>query len=499
MSAAPVFMPREHASPREHIVVDLDGTLVLTDTFVASLLETFRKYPLRIPRVILSLFGGRAACKRAAAALARLDVACLPYNEPLLDYLRGEHAAHHHLILATGADLSIANEVAAHLGIFDEVIASDGRRNVTGDEKLRAIRERIGDEPFTYAGNSRADLRVWRRAKSAILVGAPRSCARDLRQSGITIERDFGPPGVPVRGAAQRLRLLSRCLRTHQWSKNVLVFVPVFLGHRLGDSAVIGHALIAFLALSFCASALYIVNDLLDLQSDRLHPAKRRRPLAAGQIGVEAGVGISAAMVVAAGALSLLLPPDARILLACYATSSLLYSLKLKRLLFVDVVSLAMLYALRVLYGGAATGIAISVWTLAFSLFLFTSLAALKRVAELRRVKTSAAEVPNSRGYREEDCNQLASLASAGGYVAVLVFALYINSPEVTLLYAYPKGLWLLCPILIYWISRITLIANRGHLDDDPVAFALKDRATWISGVLAALVLVLSTWARFAH
>ena len=313
MSTAPVSLPREHSVPREHIVVDLDGTLVLTDTFVASLLETCRKYPLRIPRLALSLFGGRASCKRAAAALARLDVACLPYNEPLLDYLRGERAAHRHLILATGADLSIASRVAAHLGIFDEVIASDGSRNVTGDEKLRAIRERIGDEPFTYAGNSRADLRVWRRAKSAILVGAPRSCARDLRAAGIAIERDFAP-------SRQRLRLLSRCLRTHQWSKNVLVFVPVFLGHRLGDSAVIGHAMIAFLALSFCASSLYIVNDLLDLQSDRLHPTKRRRPLAAGHISVEAGVGIGVVMAMAAGALSLLLPPEARILLACYAT-----------------------------------------------------------------------------------------------------------------------------------------------------------------------------------
>ncbi len=482
MSSAPVSIPREY------IVVDLDGTLVLTDTFVASLLETFRKYPLRIPSLVLSLFGGRASCKRAAAALASLDVACLPYNEPLLAYLRLEHAAHHHLILATGADLSIANQVAAYLGIFDEVIASDGRRNVTGDEKLRAIRERIGDEPFTYAGNSRADLRVWRRAKSAILVGAPRSCARDLREAGIAIEHDFGR-------SRQRLRLLSRCLRTHQWSKNVLVFVPVILGHKLGNFAVIGHALIAFLALSFCASSLYIVNDLLDLQSDRLHPTKRRRPLAAGQIGVAGGLGIGATMACAAGALSLLLPAEARVMLLCYASSSLLYSLKLKRLLFVDVVTLAMLYALRVLYGGAATGITISVWTLAFSLFLFTSLAAVKRVAELRRVKTATVEIQNSRGYREEDGNQLASLASAGGYVAVLVFALYIDSPEVTLLYAYPKGLWLLCPILIYWISRIILIASRGHMDDDPVAFALKDRATWVSGVLAALVLLLSTWA----
>jgi 4-hydroxybenzoate polyprenyltransferase len=479
-------------SAAEPIVVDLDGTLVLTDTFAASFLEALRLQPACLPAVIRALLRGRAFCKGAVASVARLNVASLPYNAPLLEYLRQERATGHPLILATGADSSIATRVAEHLGIFDEVIASDGKRNMTGDEKLRAIRERIGDQPFTYAGNSRADLRVWRRSRSAILVDAPRSCARELRRAGIAVQRDFGR-------TRPRWSTLLRCLRVHQWSKNVLVLVPVLLAHKLQKPLVVWHALLAFLAISFCASALYIVNDLLDLQADRLHPTKRLRPLAAGQISVAAGLSISAFMAAAAGSLAILLPLEARLMLAVYALSSLLYSLKLKRLLFVDVVSLALLYDLRVLYGGAATGIEISVWTLAFSLFLFTSLAAVKRVAELRRVKavafagTSAMET--YRGYKEEDVVQLSSLASSGGYVAVLVFALYINSPEVTLLYGYPKLLWLLCPLLIYWISRITLIANRGHLDDDPVTFALRDRATWIVGILAGIILILSTWA----
>ena len=481
MSAIPVSVPT-----RENIVVDLDGTLVLTDTFVSSLLETLRKYPSRFPRVLAALFRGRASCKQAAASVARLDVACLPYNEPLLEYLRRERAAQSRLILATGADQSIANAVAEHLGIFDAVIASDGSRNMTGHEKVRAIRETLGDEPFTYAGNSRTDLRVWRHSQSAILVDAPASCARDLHSAGIPVGQEF-------RRVKSMWKPLLRCLRIHQWSKNVLVLVPVLLAHQLRDPRVLFHALIAFVALSFCASALYIANDLLDLQADRLHPVKRNRPLAAGRVSVPAGMALSLVLLFAAAGLAMSLPIAARLLLLCYGASSLTYSLFFKRLLFVDVVCLAMLYALRVLYGGSATGISISVWTLAFSLFLFTSLAAVKRVAELRRVRPGNFSY---RGYREEDVSQLASLASAGGYVAVLVLALYINSPEVKLLYRAPQVLWLLCPILIYWISRITLIANRGHLDDDPVSFALRDRATWVAGVIAGLVLLLSTWVQ---
>ena len=478
-------------SVREHIVVDLDGTLVFTDTFLASLLETLRNAPGQLPGVIAALFRGRACCKRAAATHARLNAASLPYNEPLLEYLRRARAAHSYLILATGADASIASSVAEHLGIFDAVIASDGERNCTGDEKVRAIREHIGDVPFIYAGNSRADLRVWRCSQSAILVDAPLSCSRELHHAGIAITCDFGRSRLSA-------KLLLRCMRVHQWSKNILVFAPAVLAHRLADPLVLGRAIVAFLAFSFCASAQYIINDLLDLQADRLHPTKRRRPLAAGKISVPTGVALSLLLALGSCALAWVLPFEARLLLACYAGSSLLYSLKLKRLLFVDIVTLAMFYALRVLYGGSATDITISVWTLSFSLFLFTSLAALKRVAELRRVKAATSPGQAYRGYRDDDCNQLSSLASAAGYVSVLVFALYINSPEVTLLYRFPRLLWLLCPILIYWISRITLIANRGSLDDDPVAFALKDRATWVVGILSVIILVLSTGVRIA-
>jgi 4-hydroxybenzoate polyprenyltransferase len=469
----------------DYIVVDLDGTLVLTDTFFSTVLEVLRKRPSRIVALIVALFHGRAECKRLAASLASLDVTSLPYNEPLIEYLRRQRAAGWRLVLATGSDISIARDVADHLGIFEDVIASEKGRNVTGSEKVSAIRERIGDAPFVYAGNSRADVKVWRQASSAILVDAPKSCERQLRQAGILVEWEFARP--------TNWKTVLRCLRCHQWAKNVLVFLPLIASHQVMNLRLTWWSAVAFLALSFCASALYIVNDLLDLQADRLHRTKRRRPLASGAMSIPAGIGLAAIMATAAFGLSLALPAQSRLLLAAYAAASLLYSLKLKQLLFVDVVSLALFYAFRVFYGGAATGIRISVWTLAFSLFLFASLAIVKRLTELRKATAESGTALSYRAYREEDANHLSSLAAAGGYVSVLVLALYINSPEVQLLYRRPELLWLLCPVLIYWISRLTLLANRGELNDDPVTFALKDFSTWVTGLIGGIIVLLST------
>ena len=481
---SPTLAPSSKLLP-ECIIVDLDGTLVQTDTFVATLLEAIRRHPLSVFSLLAALFRGRAECKRLAASLAPLDVTVLPYNDSLVEYLHEQRTFGRRIVLATGADISVANKVADYLGVFHEVIASDKGRNMIGNEKMSAIRECIGEATFAYAGNSRSDLKVWRHAHSAILVDAPRSCVRELNRAKISVQREMVSP-------KWSLKTLLRCLRWHQWSKNILVFLPLVASHQILNIKLAWLSALGFLSLSFCASALYIVNDLLDLQADRLHPSKRNRPLASGALPLNAGLILAAVMVIAAGSVAWMLPMDARLLLAAYAVASLTYSLKLKRLLFVDVVSLALFYALRVLYGSEVTGIKLSVWTVAFSLFLFTSLATLKRLTELRKVNTRLAGTHGYRAYKEADANQLSSLSSAAAYVSVLVLALYINSPEVQLLYRHPQGLWLLCPMLIYWISRLTLIANRGELDDDPVSFALKDSATWVTGIVAGITLLLS-------
>jgi 4-hydroxybenzoate polyprenyltransferase len=455
----------------EYIVVDLDGTLILTDTFLASLLEGLR---------------GRAECKRKVSALVQLDVTVLPYNDSLISYLRKQRVAGRKIILATGAYASIANEVARHLGIFDAVLATEGNTNLTGVRKLRAVRERIGKARFSYAGNSRADMTVWRGSDAAIVVDSPQSRSQKLRDGGLPIELELPKAHVS-------LGTLLRCLRPHQWSKNVLVFLPLLLAHHIWDLRALRLTAIGFIALSLIASTLYVVNDLLDLQADRLHPRKRNRPLASGVLSLSSAFVLICVLAVAASTASTFLPSAARWLLVGYAIGVLAYSTMFKRVLFLDIVSLALFYSVRVLYGGAVSGIPLSIWTLACSLFLFTSLAAIKRLTELRRVSSHSARTEEYRGYSEADITPIVSLASASGYVSVLVLALYINSSDVVLLYKHRQGLWLLCPLLILWISRMCLFANRGSLDDDPVAFALKDRATWIIGIICAIVVLFST------
>jgi 4-hydroxybenzoate polyprenyltransferase/phosphoserine phosphatase len=486
MSAATAW--GSFAEPRRTIVVDLDGTLVNTDTFGSSLLEVLRKKPGEIWNLLGALVKGKSFCKLAAASLAPIDAASLPWNFPLLGYLRQRRDAGDRLILATGAASAVAQAVSEYLGIFDCVIATTAGRNIVSEEKARAVEEVIGTEPFTYAGNSRADLPIWRSCNSAIAVSLPSSQIRELQASGITVRRAFAR-------AQPDWKELMRCMRPHQWAKNLLVFLAVLLSHQIANFAALWHSTIAFAALSLCASSLYIVNDLLDLQADRHHPVKRNRPLAAGSVSLSTGILLAGLSVVCAAGLAILLPISARALLAAYAGGSLAYSWLFKRMLFLDVIALASLYALRVFYGGGATGIHISVWTLAFSLFFFTALAALKRLAELRNTGPVHAAIQKYRGYVQEDAIPLIALATATGFTAILVVALYINSPEVTTLYRSPTVLWLLCPVLMYWIGRAMFIANRGEIDYDPVAFALCDRPTWIVAMVLALVMALSVFA----
>lgn len=469
----------------DSIVVSLDGTLVLTDTFASSALEAVRRRPVSIFHLLAARLHGPAHCRRVAAEAASLKVDILPYNRRLIEYLEREKARGRRVILATRSDLKIAEGVAAHLGVFDDVIGGDGQTEWTGEEMYQAVQTKVGNGRFVYAGDKRREPALWAAASGAVLAGKSRPSPLSDTGANVEIESDS-------EGGRRSIKALLRCLRPHQWSKNALVFVPLVLAHRLTDIAGLGHAALAFLAICFAASCLYIVNDLLDLQGDRLHPRKRKRPLASGEVSIAAGGSLVMLMAAGALVLAVFLPPKAAALLLLYAVFSFTYSLQLKRILFLDVVSLSLLYAMRVLYGGAAASITISVWTLLFSLFLFVSLATVKRLGELRRVDVSRAGLHEYRGYQPVDVTQLSSLASASSYVAILVLALYINSPEVAILYRHPMRLWLLFPLFIYWLSRLTLLANRGDLHDDPVAFALTDRITWAVGLFATVILILS-------
>jgi 4-hydroxybenzoate polyprenyltransferase len=291
------------------------------------------------------------------------------------------------------------------------------------------------------------------------------------------------------KGRQGLVRAFLRAIRTYQWVKNVLIFVPLLAGHQVTHQSRLINAVLAFVAFSLCSSSVYILNDLLDLETDRRHPRKKHRPFASGDLPVKVGWLATPLLLFASLVLSLLLPFGFTITLSIYFILNLGYSFYLKRVVLVDVILLTLLYTIRIIGGGVATNIYISKWLLVFSMFLFLSLALLKRFSELQGFMRQEQELNKSRGYVAADIEQLASMGSASGYITALVLGLYINSEDVKVLYAHPEILWLLCPLILYWISLVWLVARRGRMDDDPVVFAMRDKATYVVGVLAALII----------
>jgi 4-hydroxybenzoate polyprenyltransferase/phosphoserine phosphatase len=470
------------------LIVDLDGTASRTDTLAESLLRLLASNPLALLTTLPALQHGRAAYKQAVAAKIHLDPASLTYNDAVLDLARNARRQGRPVFLVTGADQAIAHAVANHLQLFDGVFASDGTTNLTRHHKAALLAEKFGEGGYTYIGDAAADVPVWRRARAAIII-APRAslllAARDACANVTTL-------GEPLRGRTLAT-MLRRALRMHQWAKNLLVFVPLLGAHRMQPSAVL-HTLAAFLAFSLCASGVYLINDLIDLPHDRLHATKRRRPFAAGALDLRLGPLLCGLCMLLSLGLSLLLPWRFLALLAGYFGTTLAYSMALKREMIVDVMVLAGLYTLRIFAGGAATHTPVSPWLLAFSLFLFFCLAVVKRqteLAQLRKSQKSGVTQASGRGYVVEDLAMLQTLSAASGIAAVLVLALYVNSADILPLYRTPEALWALCPILLFWVSRVLMLSHRGQMHDDPVVFALRDRTSLMTG-LAALIAVLA-------
>jgi 4-hydroxybenzoate polyprenyltransferase len=410
----------------------------------------------------------------------------LPYNEPLLDFLRSEHCRGRRVVLATAADSRIAHSVAAHVGIFDEVLASNARINLGGGNKSRALVERFGHDGFDYIGDSTTDLPIFAVSRSAWIAGRhSASLSRRAKRARCSVEGVFAAP-------KPGFKTWVRALRVHQWSKNALIFLPLVTSHRLFDPAALLPAILAALAFSLCASGVYIFNDLCDLESDRKNSRKRTRPFASGALPIIYGYFHSPLLFAAGLALAAALPRRFLQLILLYSVATLAYTLWIKRLLLVDALMLAGLYTIRVLAGGAASGIDISPWLLDFSLFIFLSLGMLKRVSELRVTGAAAQKILNGRAYVGSDRQILLMLGAASGYVAALVLGLYIDSSNTTILYRDPQWLWFLCPLEIYWISRLWVIEERGRMQIDPVLFAVTDKVSYLVALLAAVCILLA-------
>ena len=463
------------------LCVDLDGTLIHSDLLIEAVFALLKLNPLYVFLFPVWLAKGKAHLKQQIADRVDLDVTLLPYNELLLTHLRAEKAAGRSLILATASNVRYAEQVALYLGIFDQVLASDAQTNLSGTRKRDRLVAAFGERGFDYAANDGVDIPIWKLSGAAILVNAPsRIC--NLVQATTPVAGTFTSPRPDSRAYLKAIRL-------HQWLKNVLVFVPVLMAHEWANITLLLHATLAFLAFGLCASSVYVLNDLLDLEADRQHPTKRRRPFAAGSIPITHGLLMIPLLLGVAFGVALLLPPLFLGVLAIYYLLTLAYSLRLKRTALIDVLTLAGLYTLRIIAGGAATGLSLSFWLLAFSMFLFLSLALVKRYSELLLIQKDAKDVAAGRGYLVVDLETLVHFGVASGYGSVLVLALYINSTVVESLYRYRAALWFICPLFLYWISRVWLLARRDQMHEDPVLFAIEDRLShWLFVVMAAIV-----------
>ncbi|MDR1461740.1 MAG: UbiA family prenyltransferase [Azoarcus sp.] len=464
------------------LVVDLDGTLLRSDLLAETGLLFARSHPLRLLLPFLWLMKGRAAVKHELAAHAEIDVAALPYDEKVLSFIRDARAAGRRVTLATASCQKLAGQIAHHLGLFDEVLASGPTLNLAGDAKRDALLSRYGEQGFDYLGNSGDDLPVWRAARKTLVANASARVERKARALD-----NF--EGVVSRSQAQSMDWI-KALRLHQWLKNLLIFVPLLTSHRYTETPLLWQALLGFFCFGLCASSVYLLNDLLDLRDDRQHARKRFRPFASGRLSPLAGLAAFPMLLCIAFGLALwLLPPAFALAVLAYYALTLAYSMWLKRLMIVDVIALAMLYTLRIVTGAVMLAIPLSFWLLAFSTFFFLSLALVKRYAELFPLQglEENGKVPG-RGYHAADFPMIAALGAASGYTAVIVMALYIHDEAALQYYRHPEYIWVSCLLLLTWISRVWILAHRGMMHEDPVIFAARDRTSLVTAALMAFV-----------
>lgn len=472
----------ESTKSRVPLCVDLDGTLVNTDTLVESAILLIKANPLTLFLMLLWLLRGKACLKEMIAARTTLEVATLPFNQPLLDWLQRQSDEGRELVLVTAANQRIANAVAAYLGVFSQVIASTDAGNLSAGNKRDKLDLLFGKGDYDYVGNSRDDLMVWANCRRAVVVNASPKVAA-AAASIAEVEQSFPAPVNPWRA-------IFIAMRPHQWSKNLLVFVSILIAQRYNEFDLLVATVLAFVAFCLCSSSVYLINDLLDLSADRRHSEKRYRPFASGQVSLLLGVVAIPALLLLSSIIALLAGPMFFGVLFCYFVITLSYSFYFKRLALLDVLTLAVLYTLRILAGAAVAGEMPSVWLVSFSMFLFTSLAMAKRYAELKSLELEAAGPVSGRDYRVTDLPIIAQFGVASGYISTLVMALYIDSSDVADIYHNQRVMWLLCLLLMYWIGRIWLLASRGELHQDPVVFATRDRISYIVFFLGLLTLL---------
>ncbi|MES2765450.1 MAG: UbiA family prenyltransferase [Bacteroidota bacterium] len=466
------------------LFVDLDGTLITSDILWESFLAFLKNHPAEAFKIPLWLAKGKAVLKKELADRVTLDVTTLPYNSEVVEFLKSEKARGREIILATASDESFAQKIADHTQLFSKVLSSNGEINLSGSRKLTAIQDITNGIGFDYIGNATVDLPLWAAANRAMVVTSSKNLLKKAEK--VTAEQHVFPRQGGV------LKHLLKAFRVHQWVKNLLIFVPLIMAHVFSAELFI-QAILAFFSFSFCASSVYLLNDLLDIESDRVHPRKKKRPFAAGTLSIPLGI-ISAPLLLVVSFLIawLFLPLNFLLLLGFYYALTTCYSFFLKRIVILDVLVLAGLYTLRIFSGAMAVDVPVSPWLLAFSTFTFLSLAFIKRYAELKILIEQNKTGNKARGYNVDDLHFVGSVGPASGYMAALVLALYINSADVVKLYSRPMILWLAGLCFLYWITRVWMLAHRGQMVDDPIIFTFKDKISYVVGAIVFVILLVA-------
>lgn len=469
------------------LVVDLDGTLIRADLLCEGLFRILRQRPWRLFTLVAALLRGRAAFKAQVAREADLDPAGLPWNETVIAHLREQHAHGRSLWLATAADRRPAEAVARHLGLFDRVFASAPDDNLKGARKLEVL-QAAAPTGFDYIGDAAADRPLLASARAGWTIGplADRLAA-EATAAGGRVEALPGQPAMPKLPLA-----VLRLIRPHQWLKNALVFLPLVAAHEWHDTAAVVDSALAFAAFCLVASSAYVLNDLLDVEHDRHHPRKRERPIAAGTVGQMFALLLLPLLLLAAVSVAAFLPWQAGAVLLGYFVLTTLYSVYLKRIALVDIITLTALYNLRILGGGAAAGIVLSYWLVGFTLFLFLALAIMKRVNEVQDLGAAGNEATAGRGYIKGDERLLLPLGVGCSVAAAVVLGLYTTGDALAELYSHTVALLLVVPLMLLWQCHLWLATIRGHMHDDPLVYAVRDRVTWFAAGLVLALFVAS-------
>ena len=477
-------MQQGSTTDRTPLIVDVDGTLIRGDLLFEAALQLVATQPWNTWKLLTWLKGGKASLKKNLVDTIDPHISSMPLRDETVAAIKAAKAAGRPVWLASASDQRWVEQIAARIGGIDGVMGSDGVTNLSGANKANALVERFGHKGFDYIGDHHVDMPVWDAARRPIVIAQSSGLER-------AVKRRF-PDAEIIARPKTPIRPYFKAMRPYQWAKNALVFLPAIAGHSIGDLTVLLAAFMAFWAFSLAASSAYIINDLLDLPGDRDHHRKSKRPFAAGQISIPRGIAMAIGLMVVATVIAALLPLEFLAILLGYVALTLFYSFYLKRQMLVDVIILGGLYTIRVLGGIAATGEEKSQWLLMFCLFFFLSLAIVKRSSELVARRDAGKSAPPGRGYAINDLAMLLPLGAAAGYASVMVVMLYLSSPQIVSLYAHPLRMWLICPLLIYWISRALMLANRNEMHDDPIIFAMTDKVSWLTGLVVAVIIAIS-------